>query len=158
VHSPRPQPFLTTAATSAKERNYYEGDHFHPRAAIFAASATAVTALTVAVAPTAPSDNTWGACAVPANPRLYLNAECVVAGVTGYPTEDDAKNRAIALCNYLKNRQCYVVVSFTDCGAIAQGGDQWAGGTGPTVEAAQQAALNQLPGSTIRKSICIAPG
>jgi hypothetical protein len=132
------------------------GTIFHSRAGILVASAAAVTALTVAVAPTAHSDTQWGACAVPANPALSGNATCVGPGGV-YTTEADATNRATQMCNYLRDRQCSVVVSFTDCGAIAQsGGGQWAGGTGPTLDAAQQAALNQLPGSTIRKSVCVA--
>ena len=132
------------------------GTIFHSRAGILVASAAAVTALTVAVAPTAHSDTQWGACAVPANPQLSGNATCVGPGAV-YTTEADATNRATQMCNYLRDSQCSVVVSFTDCGAIAQsGGGQWAGGTGPTLDAAQQAALNQRPGSTIRKSVCVA--
>ncbi|BBZ11739.1 hypothetical protein MBRA_19340 [Mycobacterium branderi] len=111
-------------------------------------------AMTVAVAPGAYADDLWGACAAPANPNTSSYVMCT----TGNSTQADAENHALGLCNYLKNRQCSVVVSFTDCGAVAGNGNQWAGGTGPSVEAAQQAAMGQLSGGTIVKSGCVAQG
>jgi Domain of unknown function (DUF4189) len=120
---------------------------FQTRAPLSAVNAAVVAALTVAVAPTAHADDQWGACAAGGK-----NNVCEV----GYPDEAAAISRANSLCNYLvPNRPpCPAHVSFTDCGALARSGDQWAGGTGPTREAAEQEALNQLPGSRIIISRC----
>jgi len=51
------------------------------------------------------------------------------------------------------------VVSFKDCGALAQSGREFRGGTGPTQQAAEQAADNEfapstIPIPTISKSVC----
>jgi hypothetical protein len=62
------------------------------------------------------------------------------------------------MCNYLKNRGCTVVVSYTDCGAIAGNGGQWAGGRGPTQGDAEQDALRNIDNGTIAKSTCLLPG
>jgi Domain of unknown function (DUF4189) len=125
---------------------------FHQRAAIFAASAAVVTGLTVAVAPTAHADDQWGACAAGGK-----NPVCV----PNMPSEAEAIARANSLCNYLvPNRPpCPVVVSFKDCGALAQSGREFRGGTGPTQQAAEQAADNEfapstIPIPTISKSVC----
>jgi hypothetical protein len=61
------------------------------------------------------------------------------------------------MCNYLKNRGCTVVVSYSECGAIAGNGSQWVGGRGLTKEDAEQDALGQLADGKIAKSECIAP-
>ena len=73
------------------------------------------------------------------------------------PDQASAESRAQALCNYLRDRKCTVVVSYTDCGAIAGNGSQWVGGNGPTKEVAEQAALGQLANGTIAKSVCLLP-
>jgi len=112
-----------------------------------AASAAVAAALTVAVAPAAHADDQWGACAAGGR-----NPVCVV----NETSEAAAVSRANALCNYLKPNApaCPVVASFTACGALAHSGNQFAVGTGTTQEAAEQAALNQLTGSTITTSTC----
>ena len=51
-----------------------------------------------------------------------------------------------------------MVVSYTDCGAIAGNGSQWVGGRGPTQEDAEQDALSQLANGKIAKSACVTPG
>ena len=50
-----------------------------------------------------------------------------------------------------------MVVSYTDCGAIAGNGSQWVGGRGPTQEVAEQAALGELANGKIAKSACLLP-
>lgn len=117
---------------------------FQARAAL---SAVVAAALTVAVAPVAHADDKWGACAAGGK-----NPVCVV----NYANKADAVSRANFLCNYLRPDlpACPVAVSFTACGALAQSGNQFAGGIGATKEAAEQAALNQLTGSTISQSMC----
>lgn len=128
---------------------------FRRHAAVCTFGAAVVAALTVTVAPAAYADDAWGSCAVPSNPKLVGNAVCIG---NSFPDQTAAESRATEMCNYLKDRQCYVVVSFTDCGAIAQNGDRWTGGSGPTQQAAEQAATGQLPGSRVAKSVCVAQG
>ncbi|WP_413468071.1 DUF4189 domain-containing protein [Mycobacterium sp. RTGN4] len=77
---------------------------------------------------------------------------------TPYPDQASAESRALAMCNYLKNRGCTVVVSYTDCGAIAGNGSQWAGGRGPTQGDAEQDALRNIDNGKIAKSTCLLPG
>lgn len=98
-------------------------------AAIVAGGAAVVAALSVVAVPSARADDQWGACAAPANTSLTGNVFCLA---NGYPSQSDAQARATSMCNYLKDRQCYVVVSYTDCGAVAGDGSQWAGGSGAT--------------------------
>ena len=50
---------------------------------------------------------------------------------TPYPDQASVESRALAMCNYLKNRGCTVVVSYTDCGAIAGNGSQRAAAGAP---------------------------
>lgn len=124
-------------------------------ATIVAGGAAVVAALSVAAIPTAHANSQWGACAAPANTTLTGNVFCLP---DGYPTQGEAQARAMEGCNYLRDRKCSVVVTYTDCGAVAQGGGKWAGGTGATQQAAEQAATSQLPGSSVAKSACIPKG
>lgn len=112
-----------------------------------AAGAAIATPLTVAIAPSAHADGQWGAASLtPDGRRGYW--------VTNYPSQADAQDRVSDMCAYPRQVNCTVVVTFSDCGAVAQSGGQNVGGTGATQQAAEQAATGQLPGSTIRWSGC----
>ena len=122
---------------------------------ISAAGITAAGAVIIALSPIAHADDQWAACAAPASATSTSNTICLG---TPYPDQASAESRALALCNYLKNRGCTVVVSYTDCGAIAGNGSQWAGGRGPTQGDAEQDALRNIDNGTIAKSTCLLPG
>jgi hypothetical protein len=135
---------------------------FRAPIAISAAGIAAVGAAIVALSPIAHADDQWGACAAPASATSTGNTIC---SSNPYPDQASSESRALALCNYLKNRGCTVVVSYTDCGAIAGDGTQWVGGRALTKQDAEQDALNQLSdGShghldgTIAKSACVTLG
>jgi uncharacterized protein DUF4189 len=130
---------------------------FRAPLAISAAGIAAAGAVLVALSPLAHADDQWGACAAPANGALARNAICLGGGIP-YADQPWVEQRALALCNYLKDRQCTVVVSFTDCGAIAGNGSQWAGGRGPTQGDAEQDALRNINNGKIAQSACITPG
>jgi hypothetical protein len=124
---------------------------FRTHVAIYAAAAGAAIAATMPVAavlPTANADGQWGAASVtPDGKRGFW--------VTNYPDQAAAQQRVLQMCTYPRTaNNCNVVVSFPDCGAVAQSGGQSAGGTGATQQAAEQAATSQLSGSTIRWSGC----
>lgn len=123
---------------------------FRIRAAVCAAGAAMAT-LSVGIPPAAFADGQWGSIAISQDgKRGYY--------VTNYTSQSDAESRVVQMCYYPRPANqappCNVVISFSDCGAVAQSGTQYAGGTGATQQDAEQAALNQLAGSTIRKSAC----
>jgi uncharacterized protein DUF4189 len=128
---------------------------FRAPLAISAAGIAAAGAVIVALSPVAHADDQWGACAAPASATSTGNTICLA---NPYPDQPSAESRALALCNYLKNRQCTVLVSYTDCGAIAGNGSQWAGGRGPMQGDAEQDALRNIGNGKIAKSACITPG
>jgi hypothetical protein len=128
---------------------------FRAPIAISAAGIAAVGAVIVAMSPVAHADDQWGACAAPASATSTGNTICLS---NPYPDQPSAESRALALCNYLKNRGCTVVVSYTDCGAIAGNGSQWAGGRGPAQQDAEQDALRNIDNGKIAKSACVAQG
>jgi hypothetical protein len=127
---------------------------FRAPIAISAAGIAAVGAVIVALSPIAHADDQWAACAAPASTTSTANTYCAA---TPYPDRASADSRSLAMCNYLKNRGCTVVVSYSECGAIAGNGSQWVGGRGLTKEDAEQDALGQLADGKIAKSECIAP-
>lgn len=115
------------------------------------AAGAAVAALGLGAAPTAHADGQWGSIAVSQDgSRGYY--------VTNYSSKSDAESRVKQMCYYPRPANqappCNVVISFTDCGAVAQSGTKFVGGTGAKQQDAEQAAQNQLAGSTIRKSVC----
>ena len=128
---------------------------FRAPIAISAAGIAAAGAALVALSPIAQADGQWAACAAPASATSTGNTICLG---TPYPDQASAESRALAMCNYLKNRGCTVVVSYTDCGAIAGNGSQWAGGRGATQVDAEQDALRNIDNGTIAKSTCLLPG
>jgi hypothetical protein len=127
---------------------------FRAPIAISAAGIAAVGAAIVALSPIAHADDQWAACAAPASTTTPANTICLS---NPYPDQASAESRALAMCNYLKNRGCTVVVSYTDCGAIAGNGSQWVRGRGPTQGDAEQDALRGLANGKIAKSACVTP-
>ena len=131
---------------------------FRAPTAISAAGIAAAGAVIVALSPIAHADGQWGACAAPADATLTQVAIC--SGDYGEPDQATAERVTLQTCNNPARsaRRCTVVVSFTDCGAIAANGSQWAGGRGPTREDAEQDALRNLANGNITKSACVWPG
>lgn len=121
---------------------------FHPRAAIFAASATAVTALTLPVAPTAHADDQWAG--------ISMSPDGKYSAVTSkQPSSDAALKAAKSNC---PQPECTVEWTFKGgCGAFSKAGNgaSLSIGTGPTKDAAEKSALaNGGPGSNIIASVC----
>jgi hypothetical protein len=118
----------------------------------------AVGTVIVALSPVAHADDLWGACAAPVNGALARSVICS-AGRNGWgeSNQDMAEWDALTDCNRpdASYRRCTVLVSFTDCGAIAGNGSQWAGGRGATQELAEQDALRGLANGKITRSVCI---
>jgi uncharacterized protein DUF4189 len=130
---------------------------FRAPVAIAAASWAATGAVVLALSPAARADDQWGSCAVPANPTAAASSSAFCSA-NPYPDQASAESRALAMCNYLKNRGCSVAISYTTCGAVASNGLQWTGASGPTQQAAEAAATGQLVDSTVFKSACIVAG
>jgi hypothetical protein len=128
---------------------------FRAPIAITAAGIAAAGAVIVALSPIAHADDQWGACAAPGRTTDTGNAVCLSSP---YPDQASAESRALAMCNYREGRGCTVVVSYTDCGAIAGDGSQWVGGRASQQGLAEQDALNQLDNGKIAKSGCVTLG
>ncbi|WP_232065415.1 DUF4189 domain-containing protein [Mycobacterium shinjukuense] len=95
----------------------------------------AVTAMIIALAPAAGADTVVGAIA-------YSPSGKVFGRVKDAPSRAAAESAALSACGYA---DCKVLVTFTECGAIAENsrGDH-AGGYGPTLAAAEKDAINTL--------------
>ncbi|ORB83429.1 hypothetical protein B1987_05855 [Mycobacterium kansasii] len=108
---------------------------FQRRAAVSLANVIAVTATILALAPAAEASNYVGAIA-------YSPTGKVFGRVKDAPSKAAAESAALSACGY---SDCKVLVTFTDCGAIAENsrGDH-AGGYGPTLLAAEQDAAKNL--------------
>ena len=68
-----------------------------------------------------------------------------------YPTRSAADATAVGNCAY---RDCKVLTSFTDCGAVATNGRSFQGGVGPTLASAMRDALAKLGGGAIDTWAC----
>jgi len=128
---------------------------FRTSIAISAAGVAAAGAVIVAMSPVAQAGSQWGACAAPADTALTPVAICL--GDYGEPDQATAERVALQTCNNPPQaaRRCIVVVTFTNCGAIAVNGSQWAGGRGPTREDAEQDALRSVANGNITQSACV---
>jgi hypothetical protein len=130
---------------------------FRAPIAICAAAVAAVGAVIVALSPVAHADERWGASAAPVNTAIPRSAICL-GDYWGDPGPGVAESDALKYCSDWpdkSNRQCTVLVSYTDCGAIAGNGSQWAGGRGATKELAEQDALRGLANGKITTSACL---
>jgi hypothetical protein len=127
-----------------KERSM-EMTAFQRRAAVALLSMAAATAMSTALAPAATADGYVGAIAYSRGGGMYGRA-------WDAPTKAAAVSAAMSACGYT---DCQVLVTFTNCGAIAYdaAGDRQ-GGFGPTLGAAEQDALNRLGGGWIDTWAC----
>jgi hypothetical protein len=124
---------------------------FRTRAAICAAGAAVVGALTVAVAPTAQAQNQWGGIATGPNGRWVIwwnysdqNSAVYFGNWAGCATT--APDGTTALCRR--------VLLFTDCGALAYNGTAFSAAEGANQADAEGAATSDLPGCSIVASAC----
>ncbi|OBA58210.1 hypothetical protein A5647_21730 [Mycobacterium sp. 1100029.7] len=68
-----------------------------------------------------------------------------------YPTRSSAEATSVKNCAY---RDCKVLTSFTECGAVATNGRAFQGGVGPTLSTAMRDALTKLGGGVIDTWAC----
>lgn len=111
---------------------------FQRRAAVAVGSMAMVTAMSAVVAPPASADDQWGAIAISDAHKVYgrtLHASTKSAAMSG----------ATSVCGF---SDCKVLVAFTACGAVAENAVKYAGGTGPTLTAAQLDAVRNLGGGS----------
>lgn len=106
------------------------------RAAVIALTSTAaVTATLLALPTTARADGQYGAIAYSASGQLFGRTKDA-------PSRAAAESAAMGACG---KSDCKVLVSFSECGAVAENnaGDH-AGGYGSTLLAAEQDAMKRL--------------
>jgi hypothetical protein len=98
-------------------------------------SVAAVTATLVALPPSARADGQYGAIAYSPSGKLFGRTKDA-------PSRAAAESGAMGACG---NSDCKVLVSFSECGAVAENnaGDH-AGGYGSTLLAAEQDAMKRL--------------
>ncbi len=71
-------------------------------------------------------------------------------------TQDEAIRRSVANCDGTKGTMCITVIfQQNTCIAVAANGNAYAGGTGPTSDAARTNAESSLPGSTAKIAACV---
>jgi serine/threonine kinase PknH len=103
--------------------------------------------------------------APPPPPATYTGGKWVViaySGATGAigwsnnaDTKDQASNMAMNYCKQYGGTDCKLAAWNVDgCASVAKTDSSWHGGVGPTVDAAQQDAINQNKGGTIVFSKC----
>lgn len=97
-----------------------------------------VTAMSAALAPTAGADEQIGAIAISDSHKVYGRA-------LHASTKSAAMSAAMSSCGY---SDCKVLVTFTACGAVAENDVKYAGGTGPTLSAAEVDAVKNLGGGS----------
>ncbi|MGC5025376.1 DUF4189 domain-containing protein [Tsukamurella sp. DT100] len=109
------------------------------------AVAAATAAMVVAAPAPAQAATLWGAIAVDDDGTAWPTANL--------PTAEAAEADAKAYCG--GRRGCDVLVTFADgCGAVAWSDEQWHGGHGATLAAAQESALRLNGGGTIQAWVC----
>jgi uncharacterized low-complexity protein len=108
---------------------------FPRRAAVAVANVAVVTATLIAVAPVAGADSYVGAIAYSPSGKLFGRTKQA-------PSKAAAEKAAMGACG---KSDCQVLVTFTECGAVAENsrGDH-AGGYGSTLLAAEQNAMQTL--------------
>ncbi len=111
---------------------------FQRRATVAVGSMAAITAMSAVLAPAAGADGYVGGIAISDAHKVYgraLYASTKSAAVAG----------AISACG---QSDCKVLVTFTDCGAVAENATAYAGRSGPTLTAAEVDAVNNLGGGS----------
>jgi Domain of unknown function (DUF4189) len=116
---------------------------FRTRAAISAAGAAVVTALTVAVAPTADGQHSEGAISTGPDGKWAIS--------WAQPSESAAQSVANDKCG---SNSCKVVLTFDQCGALARNGNDFYTAEALTQAEAELTARSQSPGSTNVASAC----
>jgi len=108
---------------------------FPGAAAVVLTSAAAMTATLIALAPAANADGNYGAIAYSPSGQLFGRTKDA-------PSRAAAESAAMGACG---KSDCKVLVSFSECGAVAENnaGDH-AGGYGSTLLAAEQDAMRRL--------------
>jgi len=117
---------------------------FRRQAAAVVASLASVAGMTLAVAPAANAASYWGAIA-------YSGSTGSGGRAWDHPTQASANNMALSYCGYT---DCTVLVSFTECGAVARNSNYMHGGYGPTLQAAMNDAQSHVPGGWILSWQC----
>ncbi|WP_205874154.1 DUF4189 domain-containing protein [Mycobacterium camsae] len=104
-------------------------------AVVALAGVAAVTTLLIAPAPTARADGQYGAIAYSPSGQLFGRTKDA-------PSRAAAESAAMSACG---KSDCKVLVSFSECGAVAENnaGDH-AGGYGSTLLAAERDAMTRL--------------
>ncbi|ANE83462.1 hypothetical protein A7U43_28545 (plasmid) [Mycobacterium adipatum] len=113
------------------------------RVAVVAAGVVAASALATVVGPQAGAARYYGAIAYATNGAG--------ASVWSYPSRADAEDAALDYCGY---STCKVLVTFSECGAVAFDGDTLQGGSGSSLFAAINDAKSRLPGSWVESWAC----
>jgi hypothetical protein len=130
-----------------EERNTMIMTSFRTRAAICAAGAAAVAALTLAVTPTAHAADQWGGIATGPGGKWQIWYDKPTYAAAAY------------FGNWARcGSDCRRAVVFTDCGALAYDGTAFSPGEGGTQADAESAATGDLPGSRIVASGCNGAG
>lgn len=104
--------------------------------------AAAVAALAVALAPAAEAADSFGAIA--------YSPDGTWGRSHGYPTRAAAEATAVKSCG----AECKVLITFTECGAVAAKDREYKGGTGRDLNAAMKDAQSKLPGGYIDTWAC----
>ncbi|OBK21304.1 DUF4189 domain-containing protein [Mycobacterium asiaticum] len=108
---------------------------FQRRAAVAVANIVLVGSTTIMLAPAVHADTYWGAIAHSRDGKVYGRTK-------NAPSKAAAESAAMGACGY---SDCKLLVTFKECGAIAQNNNpDYAGGYGPTLAAAQADALKTL--------------
>lgn len=105
--------------------------------------AVAAAALAVGLAPAAQAADSYGAIAYSADGTKWGRSH-------SYPTSAAAEATAIKSCA----ADCKVVITFTQCGAVAAKGTERQGGSGATLSAAMDDAKKKLSGGYIDTWSC----
>ncbi|SIH34884.1 putative secreted protein [Mycobacteroides abscessus subsp. abscessus] len=106
-------------------------------------SIVAAAGMTFVAAPVASAGNGWGAIAYAPNGAN--------GWARGFSSSGSARGAALNSCGWTS---CKVLTTFTGCGAVADNGSSFQGGTGPTLGAAMSDAMTRLPGSWIDSWAC----
>lgn len=86
---------------------------------------------------------------------VYSPATGAMGWANNANTKDEATDVAMGYCKQYGGTDCTLAVWVQNgCGALAESDTNWHGGIGPTIEAAEQDAITENKGGTIRISKC----
>jgi hypothetical protein len=133
-----PKPFSNTPDRRPGKGTIMQMHAFQRRAVVAVGSMAVVTAMCAALAPTAGADSEVGAIAISDAHKVYgrtLHASTAAAANAG----------ALSACGY---SDCKVLVTFPQCGAVAENAVKYAGGLGATLTEAELDAVRHLGGGS----------